>query len=157
MTRQILGYRIIKKYIFIYVNFDSNSKWHYYYHSQMHSCISARPNQINSSFITSRTIERTAIKIEKTQLLRSLMLMVPQPCLSPVSDHFSVQMCVFRPSSAAVRFDQGRGQGLCVHRNSRHRPAYSRIGWQTCQSFTLTTELSKFSKRKGYIFCVIIF
>lgn len=88
--------------------------------------------------------ERTAIKIHISQLFTLLTIIhLPQSCLSPVSNHFSAQMCVLRPSNAALRVDQGREQGLCVRRKIRHKPAYSLIGWQTCHSSYCHLELNQ--------------
>lgn len=88
--------------------------------------------------------ERTAIKIQISHLCTLLTVIhLPQPCLSPVSNHFSPQMCVLRPSNTALRVDQGREQGLCVRRNIRHKTAYSLIGWQTCHSLYWHLELNQ--------------
>ncbi len=51
---------------------------------------------------------------------------------------FSPANLSYGPSSAAVRADQGREQGLCVRRNTRHKSAYSLIGWKICHSSYVT-------------------
>ncbi len=105
--------------------------------------LQSRPNQLYGTYIAQIT-ERTAIQILIPQLYTMLTVIhLPQSCLSPVSNHFSRKCVSYGSSSAAVRADQGREQGLCVRRNTRHKAACSLIGWKTCHSSYCHLELNQ--------------
>ncbi len=109
------------------------------------SILQSRPNQLDGTYIAQIT-ERTAIQIRISQLYTMLTVIhLPQSCLSPVSNHFSPQICLTSVKCCCSRWSRTRAGPVCSRRELHviSQP-YSLIGWKICHYHT-SPELNQFT------------